>query len=126
MIDHLSVGVNDIEKGKAFYGPVMEAIGAKQLAEMDGLVAYGKERIEFLIMLPFNKENQTSGNGVHIALVAQDDAAVDALYNAALENGGADEGKPGVRAYPHAEVYAAYVRDPFGNKLEVLRGGFAA
>ena len=125
MIDHLSVGVSDIEKGKAFYDAVLGTVGFTAMAAADSYVAYGTDRVEFLIMLPFNKEEQTFGNGVHIAFPAKDDAAVDAFYKAALDNGGSDEGQPGERPYPHAPVYGAFVRDPFGNKLEVLRGGFA-
>jgi len=29
-------------------------------------------------------------------------------------------------AYPIPDVYTAFVRDPFGNKLEAIHNGFAA
>ena len=33
---------------------------------------------------------------------------------------------PGVRpAYPMPDVFAAYLRDPWGNKLEIVHGGFS-
>lgn len=125
MIDHLSVGVSDIEAAEQFYDNVLSTIGLQRLAALDGIRAYGGERIEFLAMLPFDKGEASFGNGTHIAFKARSDSDVDAFHAAALSNGGSDEGSPGPRPYPHAEVYAAYVRDPFGNKLEVLRGGFA-
>ena len=51
--------------------------------------------------------------------------AVNAAYEAALAHGGSDEGAPGPRAaYPIPDVYTGYVRDPFGNKLEVIHNGF--
>ncbi|UTW55357.1 VOC family protein [Kordiimonas sp. SCSIO 12610] len=124
MIDHLSVGVSDIDQATAFYDAVLGALGCERMAKMDGLVAYGRDRIEFLAMLPFDGNASTSGNGVHIAFAASTNEQVDAFHAATLANGGVCDGAPGTRPYPHAEVYAAYVRDPFGNKLEALAGGF--
>ncbi len=125
MIDHISVGVANVETASEFYEPVLAALGAKELARMDGLVAYGRDRIEFLVMRPFDGKSASAGNGAHFAFVADDPRAVDEFHRAALEAGGSCEGEPGTRAYPHQEVYAAYVRDPFGNKLEALTEGFA-
>lgn len=127
IVDHLSVGVPNIETGRKFYDAVMKAVGANCLAASDGFAAYGKERIEFLLLRPFDRGAPTGGNGTHIALVAPSQEAVDAAYKAALANGGTDEGAPGPReAYPMPNVYTGYLRDPFGNKLEVIHNGFAA
>ncbi len=126
MIDHVSVGVADVERAAEFYGPVFATLGASELARLDGLVAYGRDRIEYLIMRPFDGGDASSGNGAHFAFVAESEEAVVAFHEAALVGGGTCEGKPGVRQYPHQAVYAAYVRDPFGHKLEALTSGFAA
>lgn len=124
MIDHLSVGVTDIIRAEKFYDTVLATIGMKRLAELETIRAYGAEQISFLAMTPYDQQAATHGNGTHIAFRAEHDAEVDAFHTAALEMGGTCEGKPGERPYPHAVVYTAYVRDPFGNKLEVIRGGF--
>jgi catechol 2,3-dioxygenase-like lactoylglutathione lyase family enzyme len=124
MIDHLSVGVSSIDQAEKFYDSVLATIGCEPKAKMDGLLAYGRDRIEFLAMLPFDKNDSTAGNGVHIAFAAETNEQIDNFHKAVLENGGTCEGAPGTRPYPHAEVYATYVRDPFGNKLEALVGGF--
>jgi predicted lactoylglutathione lyase len=42
------------------------------------------------------------------------------MHRKALELGGADEGKPGVRAEGGEGFYAAYFRDLDGNKLDVF------
>ncbi len=126
MIDHISLGVDDVSEGAAFYGPVLETLGAKELARLDGLVAYGRERIELAILRPFDGGEASGGNGTHFAFVADSRDAVDAFHAAALAAGATDEGAPGPRPYPHREVYAAFVRDPWGNKLEALTDGFAA
>ncbi len=52
-----------------------------------------------------------------VALEARDSAQVDRLYEIALANGGSDEGAPGVRG---GGFYAAYFRDPDGNKLNAF------
>ena len=63
----------------------------------------------------------------HIAFAALSEQAVDSFHQQACEQGGRCEGKPGSRpAYPKADVYAAFVRDPFGNKLEAIFNGFTA
>ena len=124
MIDHLSIGVNDIEKAATFYDAVMAVLEYRQLAKFDNIIAYGNERIEFLAMLPFDGRDQTAGNGTHIAFKAKTQAQVNLFYVAALNNQGICAGEPGIREYPHGEVYTTYVRDPFGNKLEAICGGF--
>jgi catechol 2,3-dioxygenase-like lactoylglutathione lyase family enzyme len=52
-----------------------------------------------------------------LAFLAEDRAAVDAFHASALAHGGADEGPPGEREGMKPVFYAAYVRDPDGNKL---------
>ncbi|MEQ9333509.1 VOC family protein [Thalassobaculum sp.] len=126
IVDHLSVGVPDIAAARKFYDPVMEAVGAKCLVATDSLAAYGTERVELIVILPFDGRAPTGGNGTHIALVAGSADAVNAAYEAALAHGGSDEGAPGPRpAYPIPDVYTGYVRDPFGNKLEMIHNGFS-
>ncbi len=56
-------------------------------------------------------------------LAAPTRAAVDAAHAAALAHGGSDEGAPGLRTAYAPDYYAAYVRDPDGNKLHFVRRG---
>lgn len=126
IIDHLSVGVDDLAKAKVFYNPVLNAIDVNLLAETEHFLAYGKSTVQFLAMPPYDKKPASAGNGAHICFAADSDQAVRDFHNNALEAGGVCEGKPGPRpAYPTDNAYAAYVHDPFGNKLEVIHGGFA-
>ncbi len=126
MIDHISVGVDDIESAKKFYDTILEKLEYYLIAEMDGLLAYGKNGIQFLAMKPYDGDSASAGNGMHVAFKAATSEQVDEFHRAAMQAGAMCEGAPGARAYPHAEVYAAYVRDPFGHKLEALTNGFAA
>ncbi len=53
-----------------------------------------------------------------VALPAKDPAQVDRLYRIAMSHGATDEGAPGPRA--GGGFYAAYFRDPDGNKLNAF------
>jgi len=125
IIDHLSVGVADLETAKNFYSSTLRTIGVTLLAETEHFLAYGKSAVQFLAMPPYDKKSASGGNGTHICFAAESQDAVRAFHDAALEAGGDCEGAPGPRpAYPTDNAFAAYVRDPFGNKLEVIHGGF--
>lgn len=127
IIDHLSVGVPAIDEAARFYDGLMETLGLKNLAQTEGFAAYGAAAPAFLIMKPENGKDAGAGNGVHIAFAAPGKAAVDAFHAFAVRNGGACAGAPGPRpGYPKADVYTAFVRDPYGNKLEAIFNGFAA
>jgi len=89
----------------------------------DGYAAYGNAAeavANFWLLLPFNNEPATAGNGTHIAFLAPSRRAVDEFHRLALKLGGTDEGVPGVRPYYHEGYYSAYVRDTDGNKLQAF------
>ncbi|MFN2168829.1 MAG: VOC family protein, partial [Anaerolineae bacterium] len=71
----------------------------------------------FAVTLPYDGAAATVGNGVMIALVMDSREKVDAFYARALELGASDEGEPGERM---PGFYAAYFRDPDGNKLNAF------
>lgn len=127
IIDHLSLGVSDIDSACDFYDGLMATLGSTRLAKTDGFAAYGDGAVQFLVMKPADGEAYSAGNGTHICFVARDREAVDAFHEYALANGGTNEGAPGPRpGYPKPDIYTAFVRDPFGNKLEAIHNGFAA
>lgn len=127
IIDHLSLGVPGIPEATAFYDKVLGTLGVQQLAATEGFAAYGQEAVQFLLMKPENGAAYTAGNGTHICFSAETPGAVDRFHQAALSNGGTCAGEPGPRSgYPKPDVYTAFVRDPFGNKLEAIHNGFAS
>ena len=80
----------------------------------------GARELALWVCEPFDGQPATAGNGTMIALQADSRKAVDAFHAAALANGGTSEGAPGLRPQYNANFYAAYVRDPDGNKLAVV------
>jgi catechol 2,3-dioxygenase-like lactoylglutathione lyase family enzyme len=125
-IDHVSIGVANIRRSKAFYDAVLAPIGFTPImpVEIKGQlvgVGYGEaEHPRFWIQLPINGQPATRGNGFHMAFTAPTRAAVDAFYLAALAQGGVDDGRPALRSEYSPSYYAAFVLDPDGNKIEAV------
>jgi catechol 2,3-dioxygenase-like lactoylglutathione lyase family enzyme len=119
MIAYSTLGVNDMERAIAFYDPVFAALGAVRETTSPTWTGYVRagEHGRFFLTRPFDRAEATFGNGTMLAFLAGDRAAVDAFHANALAHGGADEGPPGVREGMNPVFYAAYVRDPDGNKL---------
>ncbi len=125
MFSHLFVGVKDFERALVFYGPVMQALGARpRFVDRDrpwaGWQPEAGARPLFLIGTPYDGRPHEAGNGQMVAFQVADRPRVDAVHRAALAHGGRCEGPPGLRPQYHAHYYGAYFRDPEGNKLCVV------
>ncbi|MGX9522964.1 VOC family protein [Vibrio mediterranei] len=119
IINHISLGTNDVEKASVFYDAVLSTLGINRSHTIDRVaVSYG-EQFEFWVGLPL-EGNGSSGNGTHIAFNAPSQEAVDAFYQVALKQGASCEGKPAFRPEYGASYYAAYVRDLDDNKIEAV------
>jgi catechol 2,3-dioxygenase-like lactoylglutathione lyase family enzyme len=121
MIDHVSVAVRDLKKAETFYAAVLATLGFSKLHEWpDAAIGFGKKYPEFWINLRDAMDPVAQDSGVHICLRAPDAAAVDAFHAAALKTGGASYGDPGIRPHYYSGYYAAFVRDPDGNRVEAV------
>jgi catechol 2,3-dioxygenase-like lactoylglutathione lyase family enzyme len=121
MIDHISIAVRDLKNAEAFYAALLAPLGMTKLREWpDAAVGFGKKYPEFWINRRAAMDRVESDSGVHICLRAPDTAAVDAFHAAALKAGGSSDGAPGLRAEYHGGYYAAFIRDPDGNRIEAV------
>ena len=117
MIGYVTLGTNDMERSARFYDAIAAEMGIGRMMEAEGqYIAWGEEGggAGVAATKPFDGKAASVGNGTMVALEAADEAQVRRLYEVALENGGSDEGEPGLRG---GGFYAAYFRDPDGNKL---------
>lgn len=120
VISHVSVGVRDVARAKRFYAAVLKPIGLKLYFDEPYGCAWGRGFPTFWAQKPFDGKSAKPGNGVHVCFNAPSKAAVDAFHRAGLKHGGCDDGKPGLREEYTPNYYAAFIRDPDGNKVEAL------
>lgn len=119
IMNHMSIGTNNIERALSFYDRVLATLDAKRQIDIPGMgAAYGKLFPEFWVQVPFDQQPAGIANGVHFAFNAETKAAVDAFYQAALNAGASNEGEPGPREMYGPAYYGCFVRDPDGHKIE--------
>lgn len=120
MLDHVSLGTNDVHRARAFYDPLMSLIGLRLIKSDEAGAHYGASEILFSLVIPTDRKPATAGNGTHIAFRVRDRKMVDQFHTLALAHGGRDEGPPGIRPEYDDHYYGAFVRDPDGNKVEAV------
>lgn len=116
MIGYVTLGTNDLDKAAQFYDALLGELGANRVMEAETFVAWsrGPDSPALSAIKPADGNPATVGNGVMVALAVDENEKVDRLHAKALELGATDEGAPGERG---PGFYAAYFRDPDGNKL---------
>lgn len=119
LIDHLQLVVRDLPASRKFYEATFQVLGIP-------LGGSGEDYFwadELFVSTASSEAAQGELTGrVHLAFQAKDAATVDAFHQAALANGGRDNGKPGERPY-HPGYYGAFALDPDGNNIEVVYHG---
>ena len=120
MIDHISLGVSDLERASHFYEATLAALGLSRLVTRAGTVGFGKAYPEFWINLRTGMTQVAPESGTHVCLRARTTAELDAFHTAALNAGGISDGAPGLRPHDRVKYYAAFVLDPDGNRVEAV------
>lgn len=120
MIDHISVGVSELERSARFYQATLSALGLTRLVTRPRTIGFGKAYPEFWINLREAMRRVPPESGIHICLRAKTTDEVDAFHAAALSAGGASDGPPGLRPHDRVRYYAAFVIDPDGNRIEAV------
>ncbi|MCR9255408.1 MAG: VOC family protein [Alphaproteobacteria bacterium] len=125
VISHITLGTNNIDRSSRFYDAVLGALGFSRLPKPPGKPpAYENGGMPTIYLYPpEDGRPATWGNGTHVAFVAPSREAVQRFHALALEHGGRSEGSPGPRPHYGDNYYAAYVRDPDGNKLQAVYYG---
>ncbi|NSY20098.1 VOC family protein [Neorhizobium sp. AL 9.2.2] len=124
MFSHIMIGARDLKTMVAFYDAVLATLGLRRVVELDdvdeaGVIWWKGDRRwpQFALRHPINGLPATWGNGMQISFAAQSREAVNLAWATAMENSALDEGAPGARPQYAEDFYAAYCRDPAGNKL---------
>ena len=120
MIDHVSIAVRDLAACGRFYEALLAAIGYSKLVVRSTTIGFGKKYPDFWLNERRAMTPVDANSGAHVCLRAQSAEAVQAFHAAAMAGGGASDGAPGPRPEYSAGYYAAFVRDPEGNKIEAV------
>lgn len=122
MIDHLSIGVQRLDRTRQFYDAALGAIGCRCLSEDKSSLGYGSEAAVFWLYAVERPVPADDRPGLHLCFSAPTRRSVDQFHAAALAAGGRDNGPPGLRASYGPNYYAAFVVDPDGYRIEAYCG----
>ncbi|MBL8688877.1 MAG: VOC family protein [Rhodospirillaceae bacterium] len=118
MLDHVSIGVKDIEASKRFYDATLKPLGYVSKYAKGTDAGYGRDGIQLWLGQTDKPVKEDMASGLHFCFVAPTRKSVDDFYAAGLKAGGRDNGKPGIRPNYGPTYYAAFVIDPDGYRIE--------
>lgn len=122
LIDHVQLVVRDFEASRRFYEAVLAVLDVPIGGSGNGFFWAD----ELVVSTADSEAAQGRLTGRHhLAFQARDRAMVHAFHAAGLENGGRDNGAPGLRPNYHPSYYAAFLLDPDGNNVEAVFHGEA-
>lgn len=125
MLDHVSITVSSIARAAPFWDAIMQALGVPCVLRNEAQLGYGtRNRPDddghsyFSIFV--SRGSMFVPDSRHWCFRAPSRAAVDAFHAAGLAAGGSCDGPPSLRADYHPGYYAAFLRDPDGNRVEAV------
>lgn len=115
-IDHLWIGVRDLDESRYFWHAVAPVLGleASHPAEQRFHV-YARSRSFALVA-----DGRAPTENLHLAFPVESDEAVAEFHRIATSAGCRDNGGPGERPVYHPGYVAAFVLDPDGNNVEAV------
>ncbi|ACG77402.1 isocitrate dehydrogenase [Phenylobacterium zucineum HLK1] len=119
-LGYVTLGAHDPEEATKFFDPTLGALGYEASRPFPGWVMYGPKGKDAILGIckPYDGKEPRAGNGNMLSFLASSKEQIQAAHAAALANGGTCEGPPGYRPSDATSgFYAAYFRDPVGNKL---------
>ena len=124
LLDHVSISVLNLDAARPFYDAIMAALGAEKVYDRDDAIGYGTrcsaaEGTNSYLSIYLSPAANLDARR-HWCFKAASRAQVRAFHAAGLTNGGHDDGPPGLHPQYHAHYYAAFLFDPFGNRVEAV------
>jgi catechol 2,3-dioxygenase-like lactoylglutathione lyase family enzyme len=116
-IDHLWIGVRDLDASTAFYDLIGGHTGLRSEPRRGRRQYRGATEATFSLLA----DGRPPTENLHLAFAAPDKQTVEAFHAAAVAAGYTSNGEPGERVGEdliHAGYYAAFVLDPDGNNIE--------
>lgn len=123
MLDHVSIAVTDLPRAARFYDAIMGALAVPCVWREQAAVGYGRRNSpvdDTSTYLTIRLGAAPADAACHWCFRAPDRSSVRAFHAAGLANGGVDDGEPGLRPHYHHGYFAAFLRDPDGNRVEAV------
>lgn len=120
MIDHVSVGVSDIDDAGEFYDAVLSTLGYERYVQKEEMIGYTSEGRASAFFVRLDSDARPPSSGSHIAFQAPDRTTVNEFYDTAVDAGAEDDGEPGLRPQYGEHYYACFVVDPHGYRIEAV------
>lgn len=124
LLDHVSITVADLARARPFYEAIMAALGAPKVYERDDAVGFGQRNREdddaHTYFSLYRSETASADPRRHWCFRARSADEVRAFFEAGLRAGGTADGAPGLRPHYHTGYFAAFLRDPEGNRVEAV------
>lgn len=124
LLDHVSIGVPNLEAARLFYDAIMPVLGATKVYDRSDALGYGErcnaDDTYSTCLAVYLDLASIDENKRHWCFKAVTRAQVDAFYAAGIASGGRSDGEPGLRSHYHSNYYAAFLFDPAGNRVEAV------
>jgi len=118
MLRYVYFGTNNLENAITFYDAALAPLGYRCISDSAESLGYGKKAVALWIGAAERPVKSDDKSNLHFCFTAPTRESVDKFHAAALEAGGKDNGKPGIRKDYAPNYYAAFVIDPDGYRLE--------
>lgn len=113
-IDHLWIGVSDLEESERFYSLIARQTGLRAGRRTEDRRQFRGAWATFSLV----HDGRAPTENLHMAFPAPDLETVHDFYEVATAAGHRGNGPPGKRPEYHPGYYAAYVLDPDGTNVE--------
>jgi catechol 2,3-dioxygenase-like lactoylglutathione lyase family enzyme len=124
LIDHVSIGVPNLDAARPFYDSIMKVLGATKVYDRPTALGYGErcsaDDTVSTCLAVYLDPGRIGDNKRHWCFKAPSRQHVDAFFAAGLAAGGRSAGDPGRRPHYHRDYYAAFLLDPAGNRVEAV------
>ncbi|NIE81099.1 VOC family protein [Asaia sp. As-1742] len=124
LLDHVSIGVPDLDAARPFYDSIMEALGASKVYDRRDALGYGArcsaDDVASSCLAVYLDPSPITMNRRHWCFKALTREQVDDFYRRGLAAGGRSDGEPGLRPAYHEHYYAAFLLDLAGNRIEAV------
>jgi hypothetical protein len=95
MLNHISIGVKDVERSRRFYDAVLAPLGYTRLSTKEDPLSYGADGAQFYVSKVDRPVPPDRKSGLHICFTAPGQDAVGAFHQAAKKTVGEDKRETG-------------------------------